>query len=364
MGNHTGMERFRGGVATGARSGGIPAGDGAGLRIESPSSGDVGSIPARAGPTRTCGGSGRSPRAHPRGCGADSTVASGITWHQGASPRVRGRLLRAGRGPELHGSIPAGAGPTRRPTCGAASGREHPRGCGADDGVGEHQATRVGASPRVRGRRAGPARGSPGGGSIPAGAGPTENRRGRGPRRREHPRGCGADQRQLGTGLGRVGASPRVRGRRGGGRGPDRVRGSIPAGAGPTQTVTEPCAGRTEHPRGCGADSGEGSGISLYGGASPRVRGRRLRVRVAGGLARSIPAGAGPTPRDALRLGSGTGHPRGCGADHPAAAYGAALVGASPRVRGRPALPGHALRQLGSIPAGAGPTRRRGAPCR
>ncbi|MDH6193181.1 hypothetical protein M2168_006299 [Streptomyces sp. CZ24] len=292
---------------------------------------DLRSIPAGAGPSRILGsvvrsipaGAGPTQRGvletfvqaeHPRGCGADWR-RSGPVCPGGASPRVRGRLGGEAVGTAVERSIPAGAGPT------AGSGHdgdlhwEHPRGCGADTHMPLWPLPWSGASPRVRGRRGGVAVVGAEPRSIPAGAGPTRRPGGRGAGRAEHPRGCGADRlRSTMPGAAR-GASPRVRGRPLWITEPTLRARSIPAGAGPTvlRVVMHRCG--EEHPRGCGADLVDGEPVQPCRGASPRVRGRPREHRPDRRSRRSIPAGAGPTPSGTRRSPTSGEHPRGCGAD-------------------------------------------------
>ncbi len=155
---------------------------------------------------------------------------------------------------------------------------------------------------------------------------------------------------------GRLGASPRVRGRRDEPVGGPLLRRSIPAGAGPTTPTKPPSASATEHPRGCGADPDKLAYEALAEGASPRVRGRHQLTPVLEGAERSIPAGAGPTgdlPEGGHQFPE---HPRGCGADMGGMSYSPRTAGASPRVRGRRCLASHRRPLPRSIPAGAGPT--------
>ncbi len=234
-------------------------------------------------------------RAHPRGCGADARAAVVASPREGSSPRVRGRLGADFQAGLESGLIPAGAGQTVSVRRGIWSPRAHPRGCGADErditpaGLGE------GSSPRVRGRHAvfhGTVHST---GLIPAGAGQTRIR------------GGFVDRGE--------GSSPRVRGR----QIPEleaRIRrGLIPAGAGQTQFHQVLCAWQGAHPRGCGADSIAFLVLWAAWGSSPRVRGRRshpLNLRTTGGL---IPAGAGQTACSGLVRACTRAHPRGCGAD-------------------------------------------------
>ncbi len=213
---------------------------------------------------------------HPRGCGADGAAGAGGCWACGASPRVRGRPLDAGPEPPHVRSIPAGAGPTSGSAGRGRRRAEHPRGCGADSAISQAAAAVSGASPRVRGRRRTAAADERGRRSIPAGAGPTYIPAVKPSVSREHPRGCGADDVGAAGGVDLGGASPRVRGRRLAHRRPRRLEWSIPAGAGPTVLQGHEEGPGREHPRGCGADVGGLKANTAYVGASPRVRGRHL----------------------------------------------------------------------------------------
>ncbi len=247
----------------------------------------------RAGPTG-CGWRSSPPTGeHPRGCGADPHLPQTRTPFSEASPRVRGRPDVQAVGGLSDRSIPARAGPTGTRCGSRATAPEHPRGCGADSLWPGHAPPPHGASPRVRGRppeRRPPCQSRTG---IPAGAGPTHHRHGRESLMTEHPRGCGADSGAAPSPP--PGASPRVRGRPVLlGRHASRAR-SIPARAGPTSRSPGRSAGRPEHPRACGADEVCADGGRPAAGASPRVRGRLEIARRRGPVERSIPAGAGPT---------------------------------------------------------------------
>ena len=177
-------------------------------------------------------------------------------------------------------------------------------------------------------------------GLIPAGAGQTTRQCARHPAHRAHPRGCGADRKNIGS---------RV-----------RLKGLIPAGAG--QTVLQvhlrlPCGA---HPRGCGADVCASSRHLWRPGSSPRVRGRRkFHVAQAGGDG-LIPAGAGQTQDELALTSAKTAHPRGCGADLRGRCRPMPGRGSSPRVRGRPDPVCDGWSGVGLIPAGAGQTHRAG----
>ena len=171
----------------------------------------------------------------------------------------------------------------------------------------------MGSSPRVRGkRRRRPAHG-PAGGLIPARAGKT-GRGGRTSRRGSaHPRVCGENPSSAsGPAIAR-GSSPRVRGKLD--RHDDALARQrlIPACAGKTPTLR--CAARTcaAHPRVCGENLVSTKGTAKSTGSSPRVRGKQVRERWAGGCVRLIPACAGKTRRGRGPLWCKWAHPRVCG---------------------------------------------------
>ena len=153
----------------------------------------TGLIPAGAGQTSESVQTGRGRRAHPRGCGADGIRKAWNLVSKGSSPRVRGRPEVRSRHAAGMGLIPAGAGQTSGCGTRCSCRRAHPRGCGADNMIYSGLTREPGSSPRVRGRHEAGVYGCSPVGLIPAGAGQTCNRlrvcRWRG----AHPRGCGAD---------------------------------------------------------------------------------------------------------------------------------------------------------------------------
>ena len=156
-----------------------------------------------------------------------------MDFSMGSSPRVRGsRAVPAGRH-EPGGIIPAGAGLTMQDRRRRASRGDHPRGCGAHDGLPALSYTSVGSSPRVRGSQRTWEAPETLSGIIPAGAGLTLSMT----------QYCSTHS----------GSSPRVRGSPFFTSGVSVADGIIPAGAGltPRASVFIFCAG--DHPRGCGA---------------------------------------------------------------------------------------------------------------
>ena len=213
-----------------------------------------------------------------------------------------------------------------------------------------------GSSPRVRGKQGAGRLVVEDDGLIPACAGKTTWGEAQARYRTAHPRVCGENVLGTPTKPSDRGSSPRVRGKRRGGRGRVCRFGLIPACAGKTPGAGARRERRPAHPRVCGENYGGEDGQAIVFGSSPRVRGkphRADRIRAGPGL---IPACAGKTRAGARIRASARAHPRVCG-ENPAHDYGdAQAAGSSPRVRGKPV---HGLAQvleLGLIPACAGKT--------
>ena len=233
-------------------------------------------IPAGAGQTGHGHQPARPSSAHPRRCGADLAAWMPSGAFAGSSPQVRGRLRPVARGRHDGGLIPAGAGQTDgEGRCDDRHGA-HPRRCGADSSVMVLSCLLLGSSPQVRGRLplhriclarwwAHPRRcvadcatnhiGRRRHGSspqvrgrlsqvpyqvlasrlIPAGAGQTPAPTSAATARWAHPRRCGADKVMSSAMRALVGSSPQVRGRPTLSWVMGASLGLIPAGAGQTQ---------------------------------------------------------------------------------------------------------------------------------
>ena len=193
-----------------------------------------GIIPAGAGLTRAGGIFPVRQWDHPRGCGAHLDGNPRSCVRKGSSPRVRGSLKSHRLYHFIYGIIPAGAGLTllSQPPCRRLW--DHPRGCGAHNGQPQRRQQLLGSSPRVRGSPTGLSHTSVASGIIPAGAGLTADKAPTCPKKRDHPRGCGAHKKTSQSTSPFRGSSPRVRGSH---RRFDVLRypvGIIPAGAGLT----------------------------------------------------------------------------------------------------------------------------------
>ena len=150
----------------------------------------AGSIPACAGETQICRDD-RSPEGvYPRVCGGNRRSAATRSSRVGLSPRVRGKHQPHPASPPTRRSIPACAGETWLRPDGGGGGGVYPRVCGGNRPARRRWLRLNGLSPRVRGKQ--PPRPPPSG---------LNHRRHRRRRRR---------RRRL------AGLSPRVRGKRGG----------------------------------------------------------------------------------------------------------------------------------------------------
>ncbi|KFI72984.1 hypothetical protein BMIN_0696 [Bifidobacterium minimum] len=150
---------------------------------------------------------------------------------------------------------------------------------------------------------------------IPASAGQTYSWDPKASDNGDHPRECGANACQLTLSASRRGSSPRVRGKRTPpGRG-TRQRGIIPASAGQTDWLLFPMAYSSDHPRECGANLPFAATAAQRFGSSPRVRGKHLRDAEQAAINRIIPASAGQTLIGLVYWSSARDHPRECGAN-------------------------------------------------
>ena len=170
-----------------------------------------------------------------------------------------------------------------------------------------------GSSPRVRGklfyRHAEPI----GVGLIPARAGKTPRRVGRGSACPAHPRACGENQLLGQSWTPSPGSSPRVRGKRGRDDARPPARRLIPARAGKTGRNDNGLAFHKAHPRACGENYFRQGEAQRRSGSSPRVRGKLSLLSFGATHARLIPARAGKTSAPTFGRSSPPAHPRACG---------------------------------------------------
>ena len=241
------------------------------------------------------------------------TLAAQDGFDAGSSPRMRGTLRVTTDADSYPRFIPAHAGNTKNLPANQSSASVHPRACGEHFPRRRRAWPSNGSSPRMRGtlgcgyslvlvRR-----------FIPAHAGNTWRRRGRGGRGTVHPRACGEHPgRRPGRGPG-SGSSPRMRGTRDLLLAFEAKRRFIPAHAGNTATREMNARRVTVHPRACGEHTVLWRKIERLAGSSPRMRGTQVGYHDLPRSSRFIPAHAGNTNRSALRSHGPPVHPRACG---------------------------------------------------
>ena len=192
---------------------------------------------------------------------------------------------------------------------------------------------------------------------IPAHAGQT--RRGASPRPAspDHPRACGANDLPVLQFTERSGSSPRMRGKHGverQNRLPDRI---IPAHAGQTGCRCWVDGTGSDHPRACGANLQPGREGEADAGSSPRMRGKHRRNHGRNRLGRIIPAHAGQTSHFCTVSDVCPDHPRACGANRCQPEAVGHRHGSSPRMRGKHMAVAATNVDGRIIPAHAGQTR-------
>ena len=272
----------------------------------------------------------------------------------GSSPRGRGkrRLLIGHR--ERLGLIPAWAGKTSRPSRHPRYRRAHPRVGGENWENVVKPLWEGGSSPRGRGKRSICERWVRAERLIPAWAGKTCRTSSRLPAPLAHPRVGGENGYDLCDCLGRVGSSPRGRGKLKPLWEGFASAGLIPAWAGKTHARDWSGGGDRAHPRVGGENSRRACRSAPTTGSSPRGRGKPALTPQASLDSRLIPAWAGKTSASSWAPSAATAHPRVGGENCASRRLPNAVTGSSPRGRGKPPprAPGRVLRRL--IPAWRG----------
>ena len=133
----------------------------------------------------------------------------------------------------------------------------------------------------------------------------------------------------------------------------------IPAHAGQTSTLGMTVVRPSDHPRACGANDDFLVQLGAMVGSSPRMRGKRCVGRVQHPWPRIIPAHAGQTRRDISTSGRSPDHPRACGANGKISSKTMVRTGSSPRMRGKLRVERGRDDKIRIIPAHAGQTHGR-----
>ena len=136
-------------------------------------------------------------------------------------------------------------------------------------------------------------------------------------------------------------------------------RGNIPAYAGKTFVKGWEKQIAEEHPRVCGENSGGELAPEAVLGTSPRMRGKRRLNHRGGNNPRNIPAYAGKTKCLSPMRKSVWEHPRVCGENKVFKGLSLGKKGTSPRMRGKRIICSTGSRLARNIPAYAGKTRIR-----
>ena len=197
--------------------------------------------------------------------------------------------------PESLRITPAGAGKTSRNSKKRTTGRDHPRRCGENSGIGILGLFIDGSPPQVRGKLPHYLHFQPHHRITPAGAGKTFKSFIVGCDTKDHPRRCGENASGSRAAAVPYGSPPQVRGKRDNlhfGRGHIRI---TPAGAGKTTAEVWNEHSKKDHPRRCGENLRAKSKATRGQGSPPQVRGKRACLSVFTLSKRITPAGAGKT---------------------------------------------------------------------
>ena len=284
------------------------------------------------------------------------TISLRASIHRGSSPRVRGKLVGGVPAHPQCGLIPACAGKTTPAPAPPPPRSAHPRVCGENIWAPRSANHREGSSPRVRGKHDHPRGQRDRYRLIPACAGKTRRLASRSRRWGAHPRVCGENVDGV-RGESRVdGSSPRVRGKPGRACPPGAGPGLIPACAGKTGRGAGPWGDGAAHPRVCGENFTRKEWGEMLMGSSPRVRGKQRRLHGNPVLPGLIPACAGKTGSTRPWGAPAAAHPRVCGENESITRRIDALMGSSPRVRGKHFLTWAFTAQAGQILETLGPS--------
>ena len=295
-------------------------------------------IPARAGFTANCGGTGPAASDHPRSRGVYLSPGSSAPAPAGSSPLARG-LPEETIGVVIEcGIIPARAGFTARTPPTHRPGEDHPRSRGVYRSTWPASRRRRGSSPLARGLRTRRTTNPGPGRIIPARAGFTFSGRPRPVRGRDHPRSRGVYSQKASSSSRRLGSSPLARGLRSGHAGDLRRHRIIPARAGFTPPDRGPGRRLGDHPRSRGVYWARVGGGGAGPGSSPLARGLRPYPQLRAGARGIIPARAGFTRPLDIACRAVPDHPRSRGVYRAASHHSSPTRGSSPLARGLPAI--------------------------
>ena len=153
--------------------------------------------------------------------------------------------------------------------------------------------------------------------------------------KRDHPRVCGENYKNLHTAYHITGSPPRMRGKREALTDPEILKRITPAYAGKTPCSASGSPAAKDHPRVCGENGLDLHECRVRGGSPPRMRGKP-RSHFSISLSRRItPAYAGKTPHWRAAQDFLQDHPRVCGENMRCWHLQCPLQGSPPRMRGK-----------------------------
>ena len=313
-------------------------------------------IPAHAGKTWSCSGSGRPAWAHPRSRGENVVLMVKTIRGEGSSPLTRGKHERVHSASLPGRLIPAHAGKTCLSPSEVRGAWAHPRSRGeytlgsalAHQPPGSSPLTPGKPSPRaVRGADLR---------LIPAHAGKTASSLGVLGRRGAHPRSRGENAYALFRARRYRGSSLLTREKRLADLRDGLNLRLIPAHAGKTRRTPQPRTRPGAHPRSRGENGTASRPRYRARGSSPLTRGKRGDAPPGAALLRLIPAHAGKTHGRRDRPSPGPAHPRSRGENTAIPPVPLPFTGSSPLTRGKPIRAGRGKTKAGLIPAHAGKT--------
>ena len=194
----------------------------------------------------------------------------------GSSPLTRGKRAANPRLRRTVGLIPTRAGKTRSPRSSRASSTAHPRSCGENRTDDCHKITKRGSSPLTRGKHSDTPARHRRARLIPAHVGKTLVPFGVTDGPWAHPHSRGENAAISASDATDKGSSPLTRGKRKPQRADLQQHGLIPAHAGKTTALFQPCDSGTAHPRSRRENTPSGSHPPRSYGSSPLTRGKLL----------------------------------------------------------------------------------------
>ena len=169
---------------------------------------------------------------------------------------------------------PAHAGKTDKAGYGLAQWTDHPRACGENSFILEHEAAGLGSPPRMRGK---PVALNTSGDALritPAHAGKTASINVPEKVSSDHPRACGENRRRKCELGGNSGSPPRMRGKLLSSLMKNHCRRITPAHAGKTSLAYNNLMPCLDHPRACGENLLADADTQANLGSPPRMRGK------------------------------------------------------------------------------------------